>query len=38
MWKVYLLEFITVLIISIVWTYLIDKAKDVPRDETDELF
>lgn len=33
MWKVYLFEFVVVLIISIIWAHLIDKSKD--QDETD---
>jgi hypothetical protein len=38
MWKVYLFEFIVVLTISILWVHLIDKSKDLPRDENDQLF
>lgn len=35
MWKVYLLEFILVVLISAGWAYLLDKCKDV--DETDDI-
>ena len=34
MWKVYLFEFIVVVIISVLWAHLIDKSKD-NQDETD---
>ena len=28
MWRVYLIEFITVLMISVMWVYIIDKHKN----------
>jgi hypothetical protein len=34
MWKVYLFEFIVVVIISVLWVNLIDKSKN-NEDETD---
>jgi hypothetical protein len=33
MWKVYLLEFIITLIVSILWVNAIDKSKDIDRDD-----
>jgi hypothetical protein len=33
MWKVYLLEFIITLIVSILWVIAIDKSKDIDRDD-----
>lgn len=38
MWKVYLLEFIVVLIISIIWANLLDKSKDYDANENDDFF
>ncbi len=35
MWKLYLFEFIVVLIISVVWAYLLDKCKDEDRENVD---
>jgi len=35
MWKVYLFQFIVVLIISIGWVYLLDKCKGEDRENND---